>query len=342
MYSYIDQDHRLANLPAEIILFCDDDAILFKAIVKHHSLELDRKIAEDLDYINLHHRRRTETGLTVNYSEFQFYSLDEDRSYRITRFDTIEDAARFLFSEPYKERGAVLVCPFSRELKSPLDNGESVAQTVSTAKALIRTSLGFSCVAVLFNDASKLKAHDTEYKEWADTVVDFTGNGFIEKGLVTRIEGSTKAMLDAKLGSRPKQNAWWCPSPGEQLQSLLAFCHWKLPLHSTIDEGYFDTMSVAPGHRSQILTARFYCFHEKEGGSRITATDTFIISIAGKTVSEGHIMDSPGKGIEPGKLCQGNVLVWLTKAVPVESRDQFVVRTMNGASVGVGLIVSCS
>jgi hypothetical protein len=235
----------------------------------------------------------------------------------------------------------VLVCPFSQDSICP-NTGESVAQTVNTAKALIRNTLGFGCVAVLFNDASKARQQDIGYEIWADAVMNFTGNGIVEKGMVTRIEGSTKAMLDSKQGSCPKPKAWWCPSPGEQLQSLLTFFHWKLPMEKSSDENYVNGMSIIPDRQSQVLTARFYCFHEKEGGSRISATDNFIISIAGRAVAEGHIMDSPGTAIQPGKLCQGNVLVWLTKAVNVEPRDQFIARRTDGASVGVGLIVSCS
>lgn len=213
---------------------------------------------------------------------------------------------------------------------------------METTKALIRSTLGFSCAAVLFDELSKERSQDTEYGTWTDEVTDFTGCGIIEKGMVTRIEGSTKAMLDAKKGFRPSQKAWWCPSPLEQLQSMLTFFNWKLPTYTSDDKDYADGFSMKSEHMSQILTARFYCFHEKEGGSQITATDNFNISIAGRTVGEGHILSTPGSAIEPGELCQDNVLLWLDKAVVVDSRDHFIVRTKDGASIGVGMVVSCS
>lgn len=336
---YIDPEYRPSTLPAEIVLFCDADASLFKAIVKHHSLEVDGMIAEELGYLNLHHRRRTDCGLIVNYLQFDFFSHSEGRFYRITRFDTLEDAARFLLSEPYHQRGAVLV---SGSESSSGNTDNSVTGAENLAKALIRTTLGFSCVAILFNGISKLHQQGTDYGERTDKLMDFAENGIVEKGSVTRIEGSTRAMLNAKRGSRPKQNAWWCPSPVEQLQSLMSYFHLRLPQHDAVDEIYLTSAPTRTRNLSKVLTARFYCYDEKEGGSPITAMDNLKISIAGNMVVEGHIVDAPGLAIEPGKLCQSNVLILLEKAVAADSRDQFVVRRMDGASVGVGMIVSCS
>lgn len=336
--SFIDPECEPSSLAADIILFCDEDASLFKAIVKHHSLEVDAMIAEELGYLNLHHRRRTDSGLVVNYLEFVFFSRAEGRIYRITRFDTLEDAARFLLSEPYNQRGAIVVRPAS-DCSSTVDGVDEIE--VETAKHLVRTTLGFGCAAVLFNEASTIFSQDTT-SDKADKAMDFSENGIVDRSMITRIQCSTKSMLSAKRGGCPKSKAWWCPSPVEQLQSLLSFFHSRLPQHNSSDGMYYSCEPMRTRHLSKVLTARFYCFDEKEGGSRITAMDDLKISIAGNMVVEGHVMDSPGLAIEPGKLCQSNVLVMLDKPVAADSRDQFVVRRMDGASVGVGMIVSCS
>lgn len=332
----LDQE-QLSRLPADIILFCDADASLFKAIVRHYSLEVDAQIAEELGFLNLYHRRRIRIGLTVNYFQFEFFSSAEGRLYRVTRFDSLEDASKFLLSEPCEERGAVIVCPSSRKSSRCASIREDEDGSVSRAKALVRKTLGFGCVALLFNDASRSGGPDTETK--VGQLMDFSENGI---GLIRRIDGVGKALSEPRQGCRVKQSAWWRPSPAAQLHAMLEFFHSTLPQYHERDVDYHRGDALKHGHLSQILTARFYCFNVKEGGSPIAATDKFRISIAGSTVAEGHIVDAPGVAIEPGKLCHDNVLIWLRKAVPVESREQFVVRRMDGASVGVGMIVSCS
>lgn len=339
-------EHRLSDRPADIILFCDTDASLFKAIVRHYSPEVDGQIAEELGYINLHHRRRTGIGLTVNYLQFEYFSPIDGRLYRITRFDSLEDASKFLLSEPCNDRGAIIVCPSSRHSSCSARLREVEAGMVSRAKALVRKTLGFGCVALMFNDTLKSGGHATECREWITDLMNFSENGIVERGLIKRIDGLSKAILASKQEHRRERNAWWRPSPAEhlakQLHSTLNFFHSKLPQYSGTDEEYFDGKYLKHEHQSQILTARFYCFDVKEGGSPMSATDNFRIAIAGSTVAECHIVDSPGVAIQPGKLVQDNVLIWLKTAVAVESRDQFVVRRMDGANVGVGVVVSCN
>lgn len=335
------QSNQMASHPVDIILFCDTDASLFKAIVRHYSPEVDGQIAHELGYLNFHHRARTRIGLSVNYFQFEFLHSANGRLYRITRFDSLEDASKFLLSEPCQERGAVIVCS-STQGGHYYDNPCSPELgMIIRAKALVRKTLGFGCAALLFDDARIPGACETESEggEWISHLMDFAENGILEKSLVKKIDGVSGTMLDSLRGCQPKQKACW---PAERLHSLLNFFHTKLAEHDETNEDYLRVGSSDHEHQSQILTARFYCFDVKEGGSPIAATDNLRISIAGRTLTEGHIVDSPGLAIEPGKLCQDNVLIWLRKAVAVESRDQFVVRRMDGTSVGLGVIVSCN